>query len=713
MGRSLALNKAGQHVSLWHARLTAAIERWKKGEPEREQLRRIVSEGKFPPLMAPPAPITGGDQESLEYAHVDQIDMNLFLRYVNKLKAHAGDEMPKITVPRGLGREKIARMEDSLLQRVMAEAGANECLIDAVGHYCTDGNCATWVFMPFLPTMEELLGASKSIEQIIQEAQQGIAEPVRGQDHKAIARALMDAAMKDPDDAAVDRATHDPSHGPQTDHLIMQAAIRYAKAADEAEAEGGYWRHPLGKVVVETQPLGEFGTLFDPMSPTLKTSRWAARRITMTGKEARNYKRFHPKARKHLKPEPVKTKDGEEGGAVRILLGDNEQMDEENGFVVIWEIWDRENDAVYYVNLDVNLYLQMDEVYPYRDPRGGSIIKPIGTHPGWFPVVAEPVMKPTRLSADQMDGIPLLMPGKPQQLEIIKLISAMSGAIKRASAGVYLYRGIDQELVKPIAQAIDGTMVDCDEVDPEINLKDIVASVEWKAPSHELYRQIDSEIARFAISMNFPLSEITSQPMADTATQEEIGLAAGSLGITEILRRLEVNYATQVWIAQSFVANYYTDGAVAQVGGPDAVQVRQAWATQGRLPELPAVKLAAKVKEANPVRVRQLMELYGVASQVVDPATGFPKYDVEHLLLEAAETLGVGTLPPMEITPEMIQMRMMEQTQAEAGGPSGDGSVPSPKTPSGEKSEGPDTGDQKKPQPRGSQENSAARRTDT
>jgi hypothetical protein len=709
MGRSLALNEAGQHVSLWHARITGAIERYKRGEPEREQLRQMVSEITFPPLMAPPAPITGGDQGSLEYAHVDQIDMNLMLRYVNKLKAHAGDEQPKVTVPRGLGREKIARLEDALLQRIMSESGANEALLDAIGLYSTDGNAATWVFMPHLPTVEAMLASSKDIDQIIAEAEAGVAEPAPGQDHKAIAAALMEASLGEPKDAAVERATADPMM-PSRTGLLRQAAIKYAAAADEAEKQGHLWRSPLGKVVVEVQPMGEFGTLIDPLACDLKSARWVARRITMTGHEARNHDSFHPRTRKHLKPEPVDSSHLG-GDSTRIMLADNEQMDEENGLVVVWEVWDRENNARYYVNMDVNLYLQADEQGPYGDETGESVIKPIGTHPGWFPVVCEPLMKPVRRSPQQIDGIPLLKPGKPQQLEIIKMISAMSGAVKRASAGIYLHRGLDPEMVKLVAQGVDGTMVDCDEVDPDINLKEALTQVEWKAPSHELFRQIDNEIARFAIAMNFPLAEITSQPMADTATQEEIGLAQGSLGITEILRRLEVHYGHQVWIAQSFVAAYYTNGAVAQVGGPEATQVREAWQTQGRLPELPAIKLAAKAKEANPVRVRQLMELYTTASQIPDPMSGFPKYDVEHLLLEAAETLGIGNLPLLEVTPEMIEMRLLEQESQAAEG--GEGGVPSPKTPSGEKSEGPDTKDQKKPQPRGSQESSAARRTDS
>ena len=704
MPRSLALNEAGQHVSLWHGRLRAAIERWEQEEPERETLRKMVSELEFPPLMAPPMPDGDPDEGALEYAHVDQVNVNLMLRYVNKLKAHAGDEMPRITVPRAEGREKIANLEDVLLQRVMGEAGAPEANLESVGYHCTDGNCAYWVFMPELPSAESLIqGVAKSMKAIVEEALQGVAEPMPGQDYAAIARALVQAAVADPTALQVEDATTDPgAAGPS--QLLFKAAEKFAEAADKEAKNPNGWRYEKGKVQVESQILGKYGTLIDPLACDLKDARWVARRITMTASEADKHDSLHPKARKHLKPDPIDERDG--GITVRVSAADQETMEAENGVVVIYEIWDRENFARYYVNLGVNLYLQADEEYPYVNEDGDSIIKPIGTHPGFFPVVCEPVLKPVRRSPDQILGTPILKPGIPQQLEIIKLVSAYLGAVKRASAGVYLHR-LDPEMAKWVKLAIDGTMLEVDESIEKLG--EALQAVEWKAPPHELFLQIDKEISRFAITMNFPLAEITSQPAADTATQEQMGLSQGNLGISEILRRFEVLYAHQVQIARAFVQHYYPEEHLVQVGGMDALAVKQAWMQLGVVPELPAVKLAARAKEQNPVRVRQLIELYNVASQQVDPMTGFPKYDVDHLLHEAATTLGMGKLPRMEITPEMLEARMAQQETGED--PEGGGGPPAPS----KEGEGESAGNagRKKPHPDGAEENSAAQRTDT
>lgn len=708
MGRSLALNKAGQHVSVWHSRIHAAIEKWEQDEAQRELLRKMASDLEFPPLMAPPEGEGEGGYHlgtSYEYAHIDQVNLNLMLRYQNKLSSHVGDESPRQTWPRGKGREKLGRAEDRLMTRVMIEGSGPEALQATVPLYCTDGDAAVWVTMPKLPSKESLAGGRVSIEEILEAAKLGKAEPLPGQDHKAIAMALLRAATADPHKLKMERVTTEAGQ-PLESQLLFAAAEMFAREAEKNEKAGkNYdWDYDSSKVQIEVQPLGKYGTLRDPLAPTFKKARFVCRRITLTQDQARNHPRFNPRAAKHLKPESVVDHKGNHS-SVRGKM-DQELLDKENGLVVVWECWDRENFALYYVNLGVNLFLQKDETYPYTDENDKSVFKSIGSHPGFFPCVIEPVMPRGR--HDDPGGVPLLAPGIPQQLEIIKLISAYLGAVKRSSAGVYLHR-LDPELAKMVARAHDGTMIEVgDEVE---KLQEAVFPVIWKPPPPELFLQIDKEIARFAMAMNFPLSEITSQPVADTATQEELGVSQGNLGISEILRRLEGVYAYAAWLARALVLHFYPDHALKGMGdGDEPVIVRKAWQQLGVIPELPAVKIAARAKEANPVRVRQLIEVYSLASQVVEPMTGMPKYDVDHLLQEAAETLGVGSLPLKEITPEMmLQLQQQQQVGSEGGGDTESGKV---RQPNGKKSED-QQGEGKKPQPASSQENSAARRTDT
>jgi len=716
MGRSLALNESGQHVSLWVARLDAAIRRWEAQEPERETLRRITSELVFPPLTAPPQPQSSNDNWSdggtLEYAHVDQVNMNLMLRYVNKLKAHAGDESPEIRVPRDEGREQIAAIEDVLLQRVMGEAGAPEQNLDAIGYHCVEGNAAYWVVMPFLPSVESMIGVSTGFKEILEQARQGIGNPVPGQDNAQIARNLVEAVLKDQARLDEEEALT-PAGETKESQLILAVAKQYAEYAEKIEKTGSEWAYEKGKVVVDVQTLGKYGTLFDSQACDLRGARWVARRILMSQDEARDHPSFHPKARKHLTPDPVDDRnDGVTVNAQWAVAGNTgeDTLETENGFVVVWEIWDREHFARYYINRNVNLFLQVDEAYPYVDIEGRSVIKPMGDHPGFFPLACDPVLKPVRKSPNQILGIPILSPGLPQQLEIIKLISAYLGAVKRASAGIYIHK-LDPEIVKIVKLSIDGTMIEVgDEVE---NIKEAIQQVEWKPPSPELFMQIDKEISRFSITMNFPMAEITSQPSADTATQEQMGLVQGSLGINELLRKFEVLYGQQTAIARAFVQHYYPDETLIQVGGPSAIAVREGWRKLGIPPEIPGVRFASKAKDQNPVRVRQLMELYNVASQQIDPATGFPKFDVDHLIQEAALTLGIGKLPLFQVTPEMIQMRLAET--AVAGNKSKGSAGRKPGDAPSKEGATPDTAgtQRKKPHPDGASENSAAQRTDS
>jgi len=77
--KTLGHSKAGEKVALWFARLDAAERQWEKGEALREMLRKVVSELEFPPIMAPPRQDDGGSAD-YEYAHVEQVNLNLLLR---------------------------------------------------------------------------------------------------------------------------------------------------------------------------------------------------------------------------------------------------------------------------------------------------------------------------------------------------------------------------------------------------------------------------------------------------------------------------------------------------------------------------------------------------------------------------------------------------------------------------------------------------------
>lgn len=635
---------AGERVELWHARLDAAERAHEKNDALREVLRRIVSELDFGTLMGP-AVAEDDTISAEEYAHVEQYDLNLILRFVNKLRAHASDEEPEIRTPRDRGRTTVADAEDRLLTRVMAIAGGPEVIADSVGLYSTDGNCALWVLMPNLPTKESLEEVRKSVREIVAEAgEKGMGvEPALGQDKDRIASALQQAALSDPEALLVD-AVVAPLGGPESPiDKMMAAALKYAHAAAKERKKRIGWDQGDGmSVLVEIQPLGKNGTLIDPTSP--RCPRWMARRLDMDIDEAHNHPHFHPDVRKDIKPQPIDP-DGRDGTElVRPTKGvASKEIDKENSRAVVYEIWDLYHHARHYVSREVDRYLETDESYPYVDEAGNDIIKPIAGHPGFFPCVFEPLMKGVRRNAQRWEGIPIAAPGLASQLAIIKLLSYYLHAVKQSSASVYLTK-LDDELLKPVKQAIPGTIL---QVDAGIeDIEDALAAVEWKPPPAELFREIDREIARFGMALNFPLIELTSQPSGETLGQDQLSSQAGDLGTMEIVQRLQHNYALMVAIARAYVQHYYTPDALFGLSGREGLALKIVWEAIGTPPEIPAIRFASRARDLNPVNLKQQLDLYELLKDDIDPITMLPTWDLTYIPNQVAQKLGLGELPP-------------------------------------------------------------------
>jgi len=672
--KSLGHSLAGEKVGLWHARLDAAERQAKKGEDLRETLRKIVSELEFPPLMAPPRDDDGGSTD-FEYAHVEQTNLNLLLRVLDKYRSHAGDESPEVRVPRDKGRTVVAEFEDRLLTRALERGGAPEMLYDSIGHYFTDGNCVLWAIMPFLPSVTSLRAAAENMAEKVKKAAAfgGDMEPTFGEDPDRVAKAMQQGVYKDPKAMLMDAVMSPEDAPPSPMDKVMAAAAKYAATAAKARKKGLNWQDWDNQVTFELSPLGPTGTLIDPTATSPRNVKWIARRVLMRREEARNHPSFHPNVRNELEPEAIDESRHEE---IRPREGLGKQdLRDENEWVVIWEIWDKVRKARHYVNKGVDRYLEIDQSYPYVNEEGRPVIEPMGSHPGFFPCVFEPVKKGVRMNASAMEGIPLGAQGLPQQISIIKLISFSLHAIKQASASAYVHR-LDPESVQAIKMAVPGTMI---EVTEEIeNLKEAIQAVEWKPPPADLFREIQSEIARFSMAMNFPLIELTSQPGGDTLGQDQLSQAAGDIGTLEIMRRFEGIYAQLTTITRAYLQHYYTDDQLYALSGKEALALRLVWQAIGTPPEQIAVRLRSRARDMSPVRIKQMLDLYELAlqSQTAEMAMGIPPAkDWSWLLDEASKALGLGEPPPLMDPKDrlaLIKQEIAARQQARQQGMEGD-----------------------------------------
>jgi hypothetical protein len=179
-----------------------------------------------------------------------------------------------------------------------------------------------------------------------------------------------------------------------------------------------------------------------------------------------------------------------------------------------------------------------------------------------------------------------------------------------------------------------------------------------------LREQEDRLISQFSIAVNFPLSELTSQPVADTATQEEMALSSGQSASADILKILQHHYARIVHGSFRLVAAAYSPEALGEVAGAQFVEAvtgipmadlppeQQALglkAYAGLLrygplkDEMPVVLFGATSKDNDPRRVEQLFKFVPLAAQA--------GLDVMPVVQEIGRALGIGDLQPMALMP--------------------------------------------------------------
>lgn len=670
--RDLSTSKAGEKASLWIARLDAAERQWEKGEALREMLRRIVSELEFPAYISPPM-ADRADASAIENAHIEQVNLNLILRFVERLRSHAGDEEPQIVVPRDKGRTQLAEAEERVLMRALSAGGAPEVLQEAVGLYCTDGNCVMWALMPFLPTLEALQVKRKQTAERMREASVlGFdIEPKLGEAAGDLAEAFMGAAFSDPTGGMLEATDGSDGITRQSPvDKIVEAAVKLAEAERKWKKAGLGWNETQGQVHYYMSPLGPMGTLIDPTATHPRNVRWIARRVLMTMDEAAAHPSFHPDVRADLTPVPLDSKRGHpEVQYVRGLSA--EEVREENERVEVWEIWDRVAMARYYVSRSVDRYLNVDETYPYVDESGDPIHKPMGDHPGFFPCVYAPCMRGVRQNASALEGIPMAAPGMPQQQSIISMLSACLHAVKQASASMYLTR-LDPDTLEAVKQGIPGTIIQVDEHVEKLD--DALVALQWKPPPAELFREIDREFERFSMVMNFPLIELTSQPSSKTLGQDQMSMNAGDLSTSEFVRKLEMRYALLATMTRAYVQHYYTPSQVLDLAGKDGLAVMLMWRHLGTPPERIQATLAKKALQQDRVRVKQMLDLMELAITATQTGMAMgipPDKDWWWLLEEACKALGLGE-PPQLMRPQdrlaMIRAEIEARQRALANG---------------------------------------------
>lgn len=650
MSADYSKTAAGETVGFWRTELERAAKAWEKRETRRQELRQITSDLAFGRLIF-------FDKQDLEdHPEIDQRDFNILLRYMDKFRAHAGDEVPEVRWPRDMesvdprtGRPvslgKYGDVLDRFTEAVMESAGAPEENEDGAMALCTEGISVWWWEMTGLPSVEDAAEARKGAREITDEAAKGEHEPHRLQDHAALGEALPAGALSDPEMVREQVATSAPGDAPYEN--VLRAAGEHLEAEQKERKHPLDWRHGKFRLRCTRVPYGTHA-LRDASVVNPRDARWWARRLEIPLDEARRHPAFRPSVRKNLRVTPFE--DQEQMVTVESSAALPEEIAQgANGRVVVWHILDKKWQKEYLLPDEGDEFLAERDA-PHTDGAGRSYLHPAGRYHGFFPVV-ECVPHPlTRHDGQKYLGRPLLEPGLKGQKAVIKLLSYYLHSVKQASSAYhFVEKGIFDQYEDDFAANRGGVFP----WPPDLSKdgKPPMVSVAFKPPPVELFREVDREIFRTLQELNFPIASFSSQPIAETATQEEIATADGALGIFDAVRKMEMSYAQQAWVATNVALVEMPDSEIDALIGPvDRQRLREMVAIFGLPRRLPAVTFSPKARSQNPVRVKQLLDFHERLMAEVSPVHGMPRFDSVYLVQEAAKTLGLGAIEEFDIT---------------------------------------------------------------
>lgn len=632
--------KVGTAVAWIHA--SKELARKHKEKQRTDDLLDIMSESGFPNMDF------GVEADGVTER---QINLNLMAGTRATLATAIADERPEVMFSRERhGLEEIGRIHDTAVTREMQIAGVPGELSEGVGTALTFGS--QWIYwcMPNLPMRGEMKQIGEKF---------GESEPGRFHDHERFALAGSTAAQADPNDAITGAAGTEAGAAPFEG--ATELAAQHADQADKEAAEMLYWRAPKNRLQVRRVTYG-VDFFADPMARRLKDCRWVAFVQHIPWDEVK----IHPALRTHkireLQPSKI-----EDTGELFVSKDDEDRDadDKRPDMFELIEFQDRKSGTTHYLSRDCDEWLERDESYAYTDKKTGrtSIIKPIADHPGFFTVVPYRPIPLDRNDGHAMLGKAALKDGLPSQMDLILMLSCRTNAVRHASAQNYGYdpSAVEEEEIKALAEGDTRTFIPMQGLANGRDINSILQQIQWRPPPPALFGEVNSKIAEYSIATRMQaVSQITSQPQAKTATAEQISVQASDVYSSELVRQGEVCYSYLGFYFSAVMFEYYSDAVWEElIGKSDWADLKKTVELVGVAYELPKTRFAPHSRDADPVQIKQLLDIYQLMKTLGVDSFGAQRYELEYIAIEALKRANVGEPPPYEMSEQEMSMRSM------------------------------------------------------
>ncbi len=681
--------KSGTEVKTWQARLAASGLMFDRLYREREEYIRALALGDGVRDWSIYANVRAAQAGDSGFASQN---IPLSYRYAIWLQAQSAGDPPVIKYPRNAaGDETFAVTIEDLLLRVWIESGAMREWQQAVFSLCGFGSSCVWHgFHGDIVSLDEVEGAAEGVEGTVARALQGDPTALPGQD-RALAQHALTTALQDP----VNRVA-----------LPMEAQQGLAMAAGQQIDAGVKEAKKPQLASVENREIWSRRLMvgrqvrWDHTVSDVRDADWMARRIVMKQEQAKKSPQFSASARSKIVLTPFSKHDGVELVKDVATLPENSP---ENGRFVFWEIWDKCYGTRHYVAEGVDEYLEESEAYPFPHPQTGR-----PAIPGFFPAS---ICAPSQHDLDipeRTAGTPLIAPGYPLQREITSLHNFAMDSVKRHSIrGYEAHPSISKDTLDEIVSGEDAFVVQRPE---GVEKGEMLIPIQFTGEAYRIVDLIGRLTGEWSMLMGMPMADLTSQPQADTATAEQIGVASGRSQADHVMRQIEASMAHSVEVIRAMLSiGLYPPEKLAALLGPGREQVVAAWQSTSLEGDHIILKSASRAKAEQVVRTKQLGDALALTVGFMDPMTGLPVYDASPIVEEILLALDVGRPKRIQWPPKVQQAAAMNRMMMAAGGggaqPPGEGGEGKP----------PDrgAGEQKRKEgpPDAAHEGAAARRT--
>lgn len=626
--------------------------------------------------------------------------VNLSFRYMQRLTAEVTGQPLHVKMSRdagagqsaageapegAIGDEAVAEWVEIGVSRVLYEAGTQRETDASVVDLCAYGVTGAWIgYHADVVGLDEAREASKDVSgdpvddpeaeeidpaepNIVAETLAGDVEAKPGQDHRAIATMLRDAAAQIPAGADMDAMTA----------LHMRAQSHDALAEKESKAKVGEAR-VIQRKIWEKRGIVGFDTFWHPSVHDFEDSPWVCRRVLTPLESFKKWSEIKAKYRKQAEGvadryRPTVESPGKTSPPPEASKGDPSEKYVETYVFYIREPWRPDGGRVKITGPEFKgEWIEENEGNPYVDEDGRPLID------GFFPFFyCAPILPPME-DPKRTLGTALIEPGAATEDRINEFLQTILAHYKRHGFRLYFLHPLlknKKRIKEALRKGLDGESFDAPEgVKEAKDMQGLVVPIQFSGQAEQMERMLSKLIEFWRIEQGFPAAALMGVAQADTATQESIGVEAGGNELGVIAGRIEEFVAAKARGILGLMRGFYLTEKMRELLGAEGSAAWDLYRKTATTGDRLTVKLGARAARSEAVSIEQLMKAIEIDRSTLDPVLNIRTLDEMPLIEELHRGLKAGKpkkLPQDALMAQQIIGTLMAENEALKGGPGG------------------------------------------